>query len=63
MKLYKIIFDGLWLGGVAIIFAGDKEGAYEFLKERWPDLEPIDDCQIEELEQDKGIVYFDSGDY
>lgn len=63
MKLYKIYFDGLWLGGVAIVFADDKVEAYEFLKKRWKYLEPIGECKIEELEQGKGLVYFDNGEY
>lgn len=62
-NLYEIHFNGMALGGVAVIRAVNKLAAYNKLKTRWPDLEPMADLHIEKFEPIDDILYFWNGDY
>lgn len=63
MNIYLIKFDGLWMGGKAVVKAYDKTKAYEIVKKEWPNIEPIEKCRITKFDMKPGLVYFDSGDY
>jgi hypothetical protein len=61
MKLFKVEYSGLWLGGVAIVFACNAEQAEDRVR-RDKGTTNFITVQTEELTQ-SGVVYNDNGDY
>lgn len=63
MGIYKIDFEGSWLGGVAIVAAGSKREAWEILRaENPPNLGEYNEKAIN-LVDDSPVIYLDDGDY
>jgi hypothetical protein len=60
-KLFFVRYDGLWLGGRALVFADNAEQAIELVKND-ADTCSFKDVSAEEIEAD-GVVYNDNGDY
>lgn len=61
MKLYEVTYSGLWLGGVAIVFAETPEDAVKLVGEHQWTIN-FTNVSADELDQD-GVVYNDNGDY
>lgn len=60
-KLYRVDYDGLWLGGTALVFAGSEQEAINLVES---DDFTVDfkDVEVKELPLE-GVVYNDNGDY
>ena len=63
MKLYQVNYDGVWLGGKALVFAETPEEAIAKVEAdpRTTNFNP-DFITIKETEM-KDVVYNDNGDY
>jgi len=62
-NIYEVRFNGLCLGGKAIVKAIDEKAAWSALQKEWPSLEPLEKCIVIKLPNGDGVLYFDSGDY
>jgi len=63
-KLYIIYYEGLWLGGKAVVRAQNRHTAYNYLAaENPPNLEPIEKVDIQEVPEDEKVIYNDDGNY
>ncbi|AXC43152.1 hypothetical protein [Salmonella phage S124] len=61
MKIFKVNYRGLWLGGTAIVIAKTEEEAIELARNHRSSIE-FEDVTVEELPS-TGVVYNDNGDY
>ncbi len=61
MKLFKINYNGLWLGGKALVLAEDEEQAISLVREDSSTVE-FKNIVVEEI-QAEGVIYNDNGDY
>lgn len=61
MKLFQIRYDGLWLGGISIVFAETEEEAIEKVKNHSLTI-AFENVRVSELKQED-IVYNWNGDY
>ncbi|WDR22140.1 hypothetical protein PJM41_0055 [Salmonella phage vB_SenS_UTK0009] len=61
MKIFRVNYSGLWMGGVAIVIAEAKEDAIEQVKNHRSTIE-FENVTVEELPS-SGVVYNDNGDY
>lgn len=61
MKIFKVSYRGLWLGGTAIIVAETAEEAIEQARNHRSSIE-FENVTVEELPS-SGVVYNDNGDY
>ncbi|EJT0117313.1 hypothetical protein NVX19_003589 [Salmonella enterica] len=61
MKIFRVNYSGLWMGGVAIVIAETEEDAIEQVKNHRTTLE-FKNVTVEELPS-SGVVYNDNGDY
>lgn len=61
MKLFKVNYSGLWLGGKALVLAEDEEQAISLVREDSHTVE-FKNIVVEEI-QAEGVIYNDNGDY
>lgn len=61
MKIFRVNYSGLWMGGVAIVIAETKEDAIEQVRNHRTTLE-FKNVTVEKLPS-SGVVYNDNGDY
>lgn len=62
MKIYKVLFNGSYLGGKAIIKAETKDEARRILHEE--ENEPLNEIgEVFEIPDTNKIIYYDNGDY
>lgn len=61
MKIFKVNYSGLWLGGIAIVVAETAEEAVELARNHRSSIE-FENVTVEELPS-SGVVYNDNGDY
>lgn len=61
MKLFVINYDGLWLGGKAIVFAENEKDALDQVRND-PTTVEFKNVKIEEVKAE-GIIHNDNGDY
>lgn len=61
MKIFRVDYKGLWLGGTAIVIAETAEEAIELARNHRSSIE-FEDAKAEELPSN-GVVYNDNGDY
>ncbi|WCX68747.1 hypothetical protein [Salmonella phage GSW6] len=61
MKIFRVNYSGLWMGGVAIVIAETKEDAIEQTKNHRSTID-FENVTVEELPS-SGVVYNDNGDY
>lgn len=61
MKNFTVRYNGLWMGGVSVVFAESEEEAIKKV-EAHPMTIEFTDVQVEENDTD-GVVYNDNGDY
>lgn len=61
MKIFRVNYSGLWMGGVAIVIAETKEDAIEQVRNHRSTVE-FENVTVEELPS-SGVVYNDNGDY
>lgn len=61
MKIFRVDYKGLWLGGTAIVIAETAEEAIELARNHRSSIE-FENVTIEELPS-SGVVYNDNGDY
>lgn len=61
MKLFRVDYDGLWLGGTAFVFALNEEEAKEKVKN---DIHTagFEGVRVTEIKQE-GVVFNCNGDY
>ena len=63
LKAYHITYDGLWLGGVAIVVAHTKKTALRLLKEEDPtEFTDVKITKVTVLDRPM-VIYNDDGDY
>jgi len=63
LKAYQVSYEGLWLGGVAIVLAYNEQEAARLVKED-PRTWGFENVRIVELEYKPSTVLFnDNGDY
>ena len=62
MNLYKVTYEGLCMGGVAIVLAVNETQAIELVKEH---ENTVNFCSAPtvELLPSNGVIYNDNGDY
>lgn len=66
MNIYKITFEGHYLGGVAIVAAPDEARALHIMKHILPEHGLRNDTPIIEKQLDASVpcvLYIDNGDY
>ncbi|CCI88475.1 hypothetical protein BN79_047 [Yersinia phage phiR2-01] len=61
MNIFKVTYNGLWMGGVAIVVAETPEQAIELVKNHKDTIE-FNRVDVELLEP-TGVLYNDNGDY
>lgn len=61
MKVFEVRYDGLWLGGKAIVIAETKEEAIELVRNHSSTIS-FEDVRVNELPS-TGVVHNDNGDY
>lgn len=61
MKVFEVRYDGLWLGGKAIVIAETKEEAIELVRNHSSTIS-FEDVMVNELPS-TGVVHNDNGDY
>lgn len=61
MSIFKVTYNGLWMGGVAIVVAETPEQAIELVKNHKDTIE-FNRVDVELLEP-TGVLYNDNGDY
>lgn len=61
MKIFKVNYRGLWLGGTAIVVAETAEEAIELARNHRSSIE-FEGVTVEELPS-SGVVYNDNGNY
>ena len=64
MKLYHVIYSGVWLGGKAVVLAKSRKGALRQVREHSKTVGP-ENMEVKEVfGLDKPVVvYNDNGDY
>lgn len=62
MKLYVFEFEGVWLGGAAVVLAETEEQALALLKEHHGG-EPAELLCAQLQSAEAAVVYYDDGDY
>ncbi len=67
MKVFVANFNGVWLGGVAVVLAENQQEAANILSAKlqaeYSDGVPLVGVHWTEAEVAAGVVYFDDGDY
>lgn len=61
MKIFEVNYDGMWLGGAAIVVAETAEEAIELVKNHSSTVS-FENVRVEELPS-RGVIYNDNGDY
>jgi hypothetical protein len=62
VKLYKVTYEGLWMGGVAIVIAENETQAIELVKEHYGTVNFCSAPTVDLL-QSNGVIYNNNGDY
>jgi hypothetical protein len=64
MKAYYITYDGIWLGGKAVVLAESEDEALDLVKNDKATIE-FTDVGVEEVHDltEAVVLYNDSGDY
>lgn len=60
-KVYRVDYEGSWLGGIAVVVAGSEEEA-ERLVEADPKTVDFKNVEVSLLDGN-GVLYNDNGDY
>lgn len=60
-KNYMVTYEGLWLGGCAVVRAKSKKDAIEMVRNDNLTVD-FNDVEVEVLD-DSGVLYNDNGDY
>ena len=61
-KLFKVTYEGLWMGGIALVFAEDAKQAGALARDH-KDTVKYTSVSIEEITDTSGVVYNYNGDY
>lgn len=62
-KIYIISFSSMWLGGKAVVKAINETAAHKALSKHHKNLDVIEKCNIKEVQDRDGVLYYYNGDY
>jgi hypothetical protein len=60
MKIWKVTYEGLWMGGIAIVRAETSEEAIELTQEK---AVAFTEVSAEEIPEDQVVIYQYNGEY
>lgn len=62
LKSFIVYYDGLWMGGKAVVRARDEEEAKQLVKEDRRTIS-FKDVVVEQVGANEHVIYNDNGDY
>ncbi len=62
LKLYKVSYEGLYMGGMAIVKAESEEEAKSMVESDERTVS-FNDVSVIKLSNERGVIYNDNGDY